>query len=263
VRRRAGAVVLLPVVSLLVFALITAPRHMACMRQSHVFCFESPRDVDENIRIGLRLGQIGVRTYALLYFDYKGAFRARGVTVPDPFMQEHFGCLPPAGPLVSGILACYGENALVLPVYFGKKLIALFDNSFLNPYAALITTPVVWWWNRLFSMLAFAGFASLVTLATWAATHRRLPFQVALPLLYLAVYLGVSLIPHAEVRYGFPLVPASIVALALLCRETLRGGWQRWAIIALLACVCGTFLAQTVAWDRLDTSFVPPPAFHP
>src|SRR5712691_6574465 len=112
-------------------------------------------------------------------------------------------------------------------------------------------------------MLGFAGFACLVVLSIWAAAHRRLPLQVLLPLLYIAAYAGVSVIPHTEVRYGFPLVPASIVALTLVCREMLRGGARRWAMIASLACVCGIFLAQTVAWDHQDTVLVSPPARRP
>jgi hypothetical protein len=259
-QRRAPALILLPLATVVCFAVVTAPRHLACARYNGgVPCMITAADAENNLRVSLDYAS-GYKTYAILYRDSAGAFHAEQRTVPDASVR-HFDCLTGDRPVVTGVFRCYWQRARFLPLFFGKKIIAMFDNSHLNPYAASITTPAVRWWNRLFGLMGFAGFACLMTFTVWGIVRRCVPLQVLLPLVYLWAYLAVSLIAHIEARYGFPLVPASFIALVLLCARALRSArWKRWLVAAFLVCLCATFLGQTIAWDRVDPPFGAPPA---
>jgi hypothetical protein len=265
VRRRSPRLVLLPLLGMLAFGIVLLPRHLACASQNGgVPCLLTSQHVTDNIRLAIGNVRIGARTYGLLFVDDAGHVQSRQSTVPDVFMQRHFDCLGSNGPTLAGILACYRQRLIFLPLYFGKKTIALFDNPHLNAYASFITSTPVWWWNRLFGGLGFAGFACLVLLAAWSAARRDLPFQVLLPLLYLAAYYVLILIPHIEARFGFPFVPASFVALTIAVKEAFRSpGVRRAVVVGVIAAACIVFLAQTVAWDRVDPLFVSPPAHRP
>jgi hypothetical protein len=258
VRDRRVALLLLPLVSLVAFERLTAPRRAACLEASGAYRFMAAPDTDRHARLSIERAAVGARSYLYLLPALGGGHLYHVVNVPDPFIEQHFDCLATAEADPARVSECFRARAPFVPAYLGKKVVALFDVSHLNPHAAAITTPLVRWWNRGFAMLGFVGLVCLAGLAAWAATRRRLPWQVAVLLAYVIPYLGGSAVFHVEARYGLPLVPPAIVALVVVAGSLRTAGrTTRVAVVAALLVASAAFLAQTVAWDRDDPGLQP------
>jgi hypothetical protein len=254
--QRSPALIILPLSMILAFAALTGPRHIACAAANGGnLCFLSDQDVQDNLRLSLTYERQGFKTYGLLWTTPDGVFHNAMVTVPDGFARRYFSCLQAddGSSLTAAVVSCYRDRALLVPIFFAKKSVALFDNSHLDAYAAFITPTWMSWWNRLFGMLGFAGFWCLVAVVAVATVRRRLPLPTVLPLLYLGVYLAATLVPHIEARFGFPLLPPAFIALGLVCQKAANyTGRTRLIVAAALVCLCAAFLAQVLVWDWHD-----------
>lgn len=246
---------LLPTLALLSFCLLTAPRHLACAARNGSLCFITDGDRGHNLRYSLFAERDGARTYGVVYYDSSHNLVTYSSTVPDPLFLSHFQCIVDPGPQPRSIIECYARNARLLPFYFGKKLIALFDNHHLNAYAAYITAPWQRGYNRLFGLAGFVGyFCGIGIVAVSIARRRLIPGFVPI-VAYVLGYTATSLVPSVEARYGFPLVPLSIVALSLWLqwmyheRQML---WPRLLTLAILVSLAVVFIIQTTIWDRHD-----------
>ena len=171
-------------------------------------------------------------------------------------MVEHWGAACDIGRISTPgqWLRCTFSRPLYLPVYLGKKVIAVFDHLFLQPYAADVTPAWAMDYGRVFSALSFAGFflaAALFLYFSW----RRMGWEalaLALPITTLAFQLPM----HAEARYSFPVVPISLVAAVWLLQRSFKLGRAQAAVCMLvLGVLGGTFFVQTHYWDLDDPIF--------
>lgn len=247
-------VFLLPVVAIVFCALIAAPRLFACYERSHTLCFVTPTDFERYLRNSLEVSKTGARIYGVSHLDGNGKLHAYQVAVPDPLFVSRFGCVLGDSPNLRGLFDCYARNVHYLPVYFGKKLIALFDNYHLNTFAAAVTT----WWqivvNRFFGVVVWVGFLGVVGLGVGQLLRRQLDLRFSLLLLYGFIYLGsILLVAHIEARYGFPLVPFSLFFFVAIFQWMDRARRSQ-AATAMATCLLAVvvFLWQVNAWDRAD-----------
>ncbi len=251
--RRRTALVVLPLVCIVYFGAVTAPRIAACTRHAKTLCFVAPQDRDKNLRFLVDASGPGPRTYGVLRYAENGKFEHYSTTVPDPLFLKHFQCLPHDQPYLRGFARCYLKNLPLLPVYMGKKVIGLFDNFHRSAYGAVLTTTWEIAVSRAFGTMGWIGFWCAWGIVIVQACRRRLDVRLAFLALFCGAYLGLSLLVSIEARYGFPFVPFSLFAFTWTFAWAMKKQTTA-AVVIMIACILAgaVFLSQTAAWDQDD-----------
>src|SRR6185503_3920908 len=98
--------------------------------------------------------QMGLTTFRV-YWSSRSRWESTIVLPEDWSMVEHWGTACDIGRISTPgqWLRCTFSRPLYLPVYLGKKVIAVFDHLFLQPYAADVTPAWAMDYGRVFSAL--------------------------------------------------------------------------------------------------------------
>ncbi|HUP58242.1 MAG TPA: hypothetical protein VM598_12365, partial [Bdellovibrionota bacterium] len=251
-RATAKGFLALPALAALVFAFSISPQVYSCSAKFGKLCYQGPEINSAGAAQGLSMGMHGCRTYTMLY-SKKHANSL--ITTYDQFYNQNFGDYCPIDPnrKIASIARCYADNFLVLPIFFGKKLVGLADNFHLNTYAAAITTRSQVAYNRVFGVLAFLGNLCCVALIARAVRRRQFDEPWFVPLGFYVSYLLLSIVFHVEGRFGFPMIPFALVALWLVLAHCTREGWSRHRGVASALLVAFLlFFVQVELWDLRD-----------
>ena len=214
-----------------------------CHRMSGEYCVISSYHVAEWVPVSFRK--------AIEYSRVWGIVQPGGVFVWGSTEDRVLsGCDIGREIPTSQLLSCYHSNLSHLPKHFFRRIIGIFDNRHLNPYAALLTTPVEYWILRLYSLVGLVGvFASVVHLMVGfaAGTWPRIAY-LSFPLLYLAIQVNF----HGETRYIFPVQPLLfLLALYSFKSSAFPKPWIHTSYIVGSIGVTAIFLSMVTNWDAL------------
>lgn len=133
--------------------------------------------------------------------------------IKDQLLEKNYGSRCKVTSL-SSLSTCLLSKPLAIPFYFGKKTMALFDVPHLQSYAIDVTP--TWFTNmqRVFEIIPFCGFISLLISFVTRPFLTRKTVWVGFPLsiFTLALVFMLSLC-HIEGRYGFTAIPLSVASL--------------------------------------------------
>lgn len=193
-------------------------------------------------------------TWAIIYGRIWGIIDQYGVpqwrSTEDRILQTAPCDIPPSA-VVSSLVNCYRGNLPALPKHLAHRLVGLFDNRHLNPYAVLATDSMAFVLLRAFSAAGFAGLAVAICLLLSSlldGTWRSRGF-LAFPIAFLAVQVNF----HVEQRYIFPIVPLLfLLGAAVPWRSLFLRRWPYAACLALALIAVLYFYAVTTSWDAWD-----------
>ncbi len=247
-----------------VTGILLSPRVIACSNASGTFCFTLPALAATQQHILLELGLRNVRAYTVAGPERE----ARLEIVDDPWLTSLLGRHCPIGETTAtrDVALCFLRRPHLLPLFYGKKLIGLFDNYHWQTYATLMTPVPVMFMNRVVDELAFAGFVLMIIAAVMMVWRKFRHFSKPKPqpakgpersrgepvlvvLLYPLAYLAYTALLPVESRYGLPLAPFGLMMVGALWTMPPRR-IRRYALIGLLLLVI-LFAAQVLAWDRI------------
>jgi hypothetical protein len=149
------------------------------------------------------------------------------------------------------LIKCLAHNPLAAFPLAAKKAVAGFDNYIVNAYASDRTSEGQFYFNHIFSVFGFLGFAALLThffRSLWARTLTR-----DLHILIALAYFGFQCLVHVETRYFFPLYTLCILFFFSSLISVLSQNWSRRIIF--LACnvvLAAGFFIQTRIWNLTD-----------
>lgn len=171
--------------------------------------------------------------------------------IHDPLLMREYGLKCNVVSLPE-ILKCLFEKPKFVPVFIFKKMIGLFDDPQLQPYIVDFTPRWFILWQRVFGMLSFCGFLSLIYITILNIFYKNKTFAIDLPLsMFMCTLIGVHMILHIEGRYGFSVIPLSITALFL--SFTYAKELEKRRSLAIWMCILTIsgmlFLYQTHHWD--------------
>lgn len=206
----------------------------------------------ERSGLSMQIGLSSVRVYwSGKYVSYDAAPGIR-----DPYLEKTYRekC---AVDSVASLTACLLSEPQALPLYFGKKALALFDVPHLQPYAVDLTPAWFVPLERIFGVAAFCGFISLFIMAgSHLLQHSSKHTWIGLP--WAALVLTLMLLHtllHVEGRYGLPAVPFSIPSLFLgfaAARQAGRRFFGWWFLAISVSAAC--FVYQVNNWDSVTPS---------
>jgi hypothetical protein len=207
--------------------------------------------VEKSVAVSMQSGLSSVRVF------WSGQYESQEPIpgIKDTYLDEVYGkkCSVDS---VASLALCLFSQPQALPLYFGKKTIALFDVPHIQPYAVDLSPGWFVPLERIFGAAAFCGLVSLLIMAGLHLLSGPRPVWIGLPwtVLVLTLLLLHTLL-HIEGRYGFPVVPFCLTALFLGfagARQAGRKFYIRWLLAVLVAAVC--FMYQTYSWDFVAPS---------
>ena len=214
-------------------------------------CLQSPEFVKSSSAGCMQAGLSAVRVF---WSAKKGSDQEPLPGVRDPYLAKKFKDTKSIESL-GGLLAYLSTSPLASLLYFGKKLIALFDEPYLQPYAVDQTPNWFTLAQRVFEVAAFCGFSAMLF---WIVAGPLLKLEwELLPLPWIGLVMVLLLthsIMHIEGRFGFAVIPFSIAALFLGYGQARKAGGRvfiAWSGTMILAAI--VFVWQVLAWDRLVT----------
>ncbi len=230
------------------FVLPLAPRIASCSLHAGTLCFTPPGDNAYQTAFLIQVGNDGARTQTVVWGKSSSAI----YTVTDAFFQSSFARCPIVHP-GPDLLRCYARNAPLLPLFFLKKTVGLFDHPGLTPYATVVTPAWVTWTNRTGGLLGFLGFLALAAWALHMIRRKQWTSMSLLAALYALVYWAYSSVISVEARYGLPLTAMGLVLFpAALSALTARRDRAGRLLLILWLCLGLFFLVQGGVWDALD-----------
>ena len=180
--------------------------------------------------------------YSLIYSRWDIFFRPDGVPEEGPTFDivfPHASCSLSKEEPTKTFLQCYLQNWSILPLHLFRRLMGVFDHRHLNLYAGFYTPSWVFYMNRIFSAIGFAGVFGALALYLRCLYARQPGAHLLLPLIYTAIQVHF----HPEARYMFPVVAVFfVVALTMLFKSPFAERWQRmttWiAALGLISLFC-------------------------
>lgn len=231
-------------------ALLLTPSMITCQNAHGRICMQNPNFSAPAAANSLQMGLLYFRTY----WSVRTRWPESQIVIPaDASMSVHWETACSIGSVTGPRqwLSCVFSKPLYLPVYIGKKLIAVFDSFSLHPYASDVTTASVRRYSRFFGALSFVGFFYAIWLLGMAVSRRKL--WEALILLFPILSLIFQIPMHVEGRYSFPAVPLSLMCLFWVLPMAYRKGRREFTAAVLAGLIIGgTFLIQTHLWDLDD-----------
>lgn len=231
-------------------AMLLAPSVTTCTRAHGTFCLQNPSFSSHAAANSLQMGLLYFRTY----WSIRSQWPESQIILPlDAAMAKNWETACRIGEVTGpkSWLGCVFSRPLFLPVYVGKKIIAVFDSFFLQPYASDVTPAWARRYSRVFGTLSFVGFFySLWLLGVFIRRKRFWETQVfLLPILSIIFQIPM----HVEGRYSFPAVPLALLSLFCLLPAMYSKGRREFTTSVVIGVIlAGTFLVQTYSWDLDD-----------
>jgi len=173
----------------------------------------------------------------------------------DPYLTKIYGETCKADSPIS-VIKCLFSRPLAIPIYFTKKIIAIFDVPYLQSYTVDMTPTWFIPWERLFGMFSFSGFMYLI-LNTIARPFLKLKVDwLGWNWSFFAIFwIGMITFLPIEGRHGFVAIPFAIASL-FLSFATMRQLGAKFIVawIYILSISCCLFLYQTYLWDLVPPS---------
>lgn len=227
-------------------SLVLAPAILSCRANFGKVCIQNPSFAGPAAAGSLQMGLTSIRTY--------WSSRSPNTVLPEDWsMVENFksSCEinQVTGP--SQWLECVFSKPFFIPIYLSKKIVALFDSFFLQPYASDVTPSWVRHYSRPYGALSFVGFFCAIGILCVFLKRRMIWESLALSLPILTLLFQLPM--HIEPRYSFSVVPVCFASAIWLLQKALQQGRRTTVMYLLLAATLGgTFLTQTHYWDLDD-----------
>lgn len=227
------------------FSLFLLPSVLNCRAKYGQFCQQNPAFTSQAIQ-SLQMGMTSIRTY--------WSTRSTSTVMPEDWsmVKAYRGTCDISGMTKSqDWINCILAKPFFIPVYLSKKLVAVFDSFFLQPYASDVTPTWVRHYSRVFGTLSFVGFFCSIGIL-FAFLRRKMIWEsVALTLPTLGILFQLPM--HIEPRYSFSAVPVCIASAVWLFQKAIQKGRRTTvAYLLLVATLGGAFLVQTHLWDLDD-----------
>lgn len=242
------------------FVVVLVPSATSCFEKFGSVCIQSPKTA--NLPFSMQEGLQGARVL------WTQATNVDSIPLlADEAMSENFYKKCKVGSLFgidrTSFTGCLLSEPQWVPVLILKKWIGLFDYFRFTPYLENGTPDWLRLLSRVYGAVAWAGFCfSLLFAVRLLASPRKLPIQdwsqnlsMVLLTVYSAVMLGQHTVLHTEERYGFPLIPLSVVVFFKVVedcrygRDGIQSAWPRIFVIFGFVTI-GVFALQVSAWDE-------------
>lgn len=229
-----------------VFSLVLLPSVLNCRTNYGKVCMQNPTFSGQAVSDSLQLG--------MTFFRYYGSTRSNVAVMPEDWsMVENWKGACNISNVTGPVqwLQCVSRKPLYFPVFLMKKVVALFDSFFLQPYAQDVTPSWARHYSRVFGTLSFVGFFCAIWILLVFIKRRM--FWESLAISFPIFTLLFQIPMHIEPRYSFSVVPICLFSLVWLFQWSLRQNRQRkfayWFFILVFGAI---FLIQTRFWDLDD-----------
>lgn len=169
--------------------------------------------------------------------------RTEDVILTDCTISEESG--------TSDLLSCYLKNKSRLPRHFFRRILGVFDNRHLNPYAALSTSPSEYWAIRSFSIVGLIGLVAALGIvgASFRVGGLARQGHILLALVFLAIQINF----HTENRYVFPIVPLLfLLGIGSIATNPFPKRWHHIAFLIVALALVTVFTTTVIEWDARE-----------